>query len=148
MTNPKKTVTIVVFGPSMKLGIPAIGEVWTINRAYSILPANVMDACTRYFEMHTHDHLRLWRGHDGKPHVHHLDALGRAGKRIIMQSPHPKITASETFPLTEIQSRWPRAMFSGGEQFPLAMAIHEGYEHIRIIVVDPYVLVEIGRAHV
>jgi len=133
---PDKAVTIILFGPSARLGIPALGEVWTLNRCYDILPDEIMQYVARVFEPHQTAELRDIKAADGKPHIHHLDALGKQGRRIIMQQPHPEIANSEAFPLAAIQARYPGCMFSGGEQFLLAMAIYEGYTHIRLIGMD------------
>ena len=133
---PDKAVTIVVFGPSLKLGIPIVGEMWTINRAYAILTPQVMNTCTRYFEMHTREKLVSIRAADKLPHLHHLDLLGKSGRRIVMQEKMDDVTNSEAFPVTAMRARWPHSMLSGGEQFPFSMALYEGYTHIRIIGVD------------
>jgi len=115
----------------------AIGEVWTINNGYSVLCPPLYERCTRIFEMHDREKLIARDRRDGE---HHWRELGKQGdtRRIIMQEPHDDIPSSERLPIDAIVASNPPQMdwFAGSPVYMLAMAIYEGFNHIRIYGLD------------
>ena len=132
-----KAVTMIGFGPSSQGNLTAIGEVWTLNNGYDVLCPELMSITTRIFEMHQREKLIA---RDRKEGTKHWANLGKQGdvRRIIMQSPHDDILGSERYPLDDIIASNPKGMdwWAGSPIYMLAMAIYEGYNHIRIYGLD------------
>jgi len=134
-----KAVTMIGFGPSSKVKMKAQGEVWSLNNCYDALRANAMKLCTRIFEMHQLEKRRGAEdvGNDGKPHLWHLDQEGKKGRRIILLKQDENITNSESFPLAEVEAGTGiKTQWRGTPCYMLAMAIVEGYTHIRLFGLD------------
>ena len=134
-----KAVTLIGFGPSSKVEMHAHGEIWSLNNCYDALPKPAMELCTRIFEMHQLEKRRGKKdiGRDGKPHLWHLDQEGKKGRRIIMIQPDPNITNSEAYPLAEMEAKTGvTTQWRGTPCYMLAMAICEGYTHIRVFGLD------------
>ena len=135
----KKAVTLIGFGPSSKVQMEAQGEVWTLNNAYDALTPAAMKVCTRIFEMHQLEKRQGKKdvGKDGKPHLWHLDQEGKRGRRIMLLKQDDCITNSETYPLADIEARTGiNTQWRGTPCYMLAMAIVEGYTHIRLYGLD------------
>jgi len=134
----RKAVTLIGFGPSAQANtLTAIGEVWTINNGYDVLCPELYKHCTRIFEMHNRNKLVE---RDGVHCKHHWRNLGKQGnlRRIIMQMPHDDLAGSERLPIDAIVESNPKQMdwFAGSPIYMMAMAIYEGYNHIRIYGID------------
>ena len=154
----EKAVTLLGFGPSLRdIGQQGIvGEIWSVNNCYETFEPNVMRRVTRIFEMHTFgersggwwSEVAKWhkkeklenRDHvlakDGRTHVSHLNECGKVGHRIIMQQPHSRIKNSEAFPLDDVVKDTGVNWFTGTPCYMMAMAVHEGFNHIRIFGLD------------
>jgi hypothetical protein len=76
------------------------------------------------------------KGRDGKPHIWHLDQAGKSGRRIILQEPSNMITNSEGYPLMNVIAKTGVDWFTGSPCYMVALAICEGYNHIRIYGID------------
>jgi len=154
-----------VLGPNGNQ-LQRLGEIWSLNDCYNTFPPDVMKNITRIFEMHKFgprtgghwDKMRDWlaerpetarylvdgqledrnkkKAPDGRTHVWHLDRLAKEGRRIILQEPHPEILGSETYPLQQVIHTLGIDFFAGSPAYLLAMAILEGYTHIRIYGLD------------
>ena len=134
-----KAVTLLGFGPSSKGEIQVQGEVWSLNNCYDAIPKKAMKLCTRIFEMHDPAKRKGKKdvGRDGKPHWWHLDEEGKKGRRIIMQDVDSQITNSEAYQLAQIQAKTGiQRLYTGSPIYMLAMAICEGYTHIRVYGLD------------
>jgi len=134
-----KAVTLIGFGPSSKQNMAAVGEVWSLNNCYDALGKEAMELCTRIFEMHQLEKRRGPKdiGRDGKPHLWHLDQEGRKGRRIVMLNEDPNITNSEAYPLAEMEAKTGiSTQWRGTPCYMIAMAIAEGYTHIRMFGLD------------
>ena len=135
ISRGKKAVTLVGFGPSSKGEIQPVGEIWSLNNAYEALSKEAFRRCTRIFEMHQLVK-RDDNAGDGKPHLWHLGECGKEGRRIILQEKTDKIPGSETYPLMDIIGKLGVNWFTGTPPYMLAMAILEGYNHIRVYGMD------------
>lgn len=152
----EKAVTILGFGPSSREQMDRVGEIWSLNNAYETYSDDSMKWCTRLFEMHTFgpraggwwDKVAAYQGlaklpnrnnlyaADGRRHVDHLNALALNGIRIILQEPHPEIAHSEAYPLADVEAATGAKMWTGTPGYMIALAICEGYNHIRIYGFD------------
>lgn len=130
-----KAVTLIGFGPSAQNNMETVGEIWSLNNCYEALRPEAMKLCTRIFELHKFEKREGYLVDDKRPHFVHLDEMGKQGRRIIMQTPHPKITNSEAYPLDEVLKVGTN-YFMGTPPYMIAMAILEGYTHVRIYGLD------------
>jgi hypothetical protein len=151
-----KKVTLLGFGPTADK-MPDDGtEIWSVNNCYDVFMPKVMDRITRIFEMHTFGP-RLephWQenakfldrdemenrdkmvGAKGERHVDVLSECGRAGRRIIMQKPHPEIYNSEALDVNAIVRKMGIDWFLGTPCYMIAQAILEKYTHIDCYGID------------
>jgi len=137
-TKATKAVTIIGFGPSSQVrDLTAIGEVWTMNNGYDVLCPELYEMTTRIFEMHQREKLEARDKENGTHHWHNLGKQGDR-RRIIMQQPWDDIKGSERYPIDAIVESNPVGMdwFAGSPCYLLAMAIYEGYNHIRLYGLD------------
>jgi hypothetical protein len=141
-------------------------EVWSCNNHWDVLPPDVERRVTRSFEMHKlgeraggnwdkirdyldqHENTRqaLVDGalprvedrqtRDNKPYLWHLNRLGERGTRVILQEPHPQVAHSEAYPLAQVEARLGLNYWAGTPCYMMAMAIMEGFTHIRVLGFD------------
>jgi hypothetical protein len=131
-----KAVTLIGFGPSSKNQMQAAGEIWSLNNCYDALKPEAYRICTRIFEMHKLEKRMKEKGRDGKPHLWHLDQAGKEGRRIILHEKSDQITNSESYPLLDVIAKTGVDWFAGSPCYMLALAVMEGYSHIRIFGLD------------
>jgi hypothetical protein len=166
MGRGTKAVTLLGFGPSSKGKNEIIGEPWTMNNFWDVYDPETCRRVTRVFEMHKlgersgghWDKVRDWLAADpstqgalkdghlskredivcanGVPYLHNFAELSKRGTRVIFQEPHPLVPDSEAYPLSEVEARLGLNYWAGTPCYMIAMAIMEGYNHIRIFGLD------------
>jgi hypothetical protein len=131
-----KPVTILGFGPSATGDLSLLGEVWSLNNCYEILPVDVMKYVTRIYEMHKWDKRDHYIVKDGREHFWHLNELGKMGHRIVMQEESPLIYNSEAYPLFDVEAKLGFKFWSGTVCYMIAQAVFEGFTEIRLYGFD------------
>lgn len=142
-----KAVTIMSFGPSLKLPYAGEGEFWSMNSCWDLFRSLPWaNRISRIYEMHQLDKRKdLVSEIDGVKHLDQLSWLGSQGVRIVLQEQSEQITNSEAYPLAQIEEElgtkaieaYTGLDFWGGTPpYLLAQAIYEGYESIHLVGCD------------
>ena len=113
-------------------------EFWGVNNLFLTLPDKPF---TRWFEIHqvTHEEgVWLRRGKPefrGQPVEDYLKSLAKLPCPVYMQTENPLVPNAAPYPLSEIVQGF-GTYFTNTISWEIALAIHEGFEEIRVYGVD------------
>lgn len=120
-----KAVTLLGMGGSSRGTLDIIGEVWGLNDGYTKFPGLKFD---RWFELHAEDWARNWKPSCGHDHFTRLDLIGCP---VYMREITPRIKLARKYPLDDVACFFATNYFIGSPSYILALALYEGYTHIR-----------------
>ena len=120
-----KEVTLLGMGGSSRGNLEILGEVWSLNNAYCKFPGLKFN---RFFELHEYNHALRTPNAQGHDHFTRLDMLGCP---VYMQQPTPRVRLSRPYPLDDVCCYFATNYFIGSPSYMLALALYEGYSHIR-----------------
>jgi len=133
----QRCVTLLGFGASAKQeNVELRGEIWSLNNCYDAYPKQVTNRITRIYEMHKYEKRDKILANDGRPHIVHLNEMGKNGARIVMQKKHDNIFGSEAFPLEEMERKYDLKLWGGTGSYMIAGAIDAGFTEINIFGFD------------
>ena len=112
-------------------------EIWILNDMYDLVPRY-----DRLFELHDINFVKKY--FTRTTNTFHIDNLQNIDKPIYMQDKHDTIKTSEKYPLEEMKALY-GDYFTNSVSYMLALAIHEGFEEIRLYGVDMSVNEEYGE---
>lgn len=130
-----KTVCIVGLAPSTRELIaqePDGVEMWCLNMGHAIFPQPLRQKFTRWFQVHPYAEMAPRQ----EPRLGHLEWLRQASIPVYMEEVHPEIPASVRYPYEAVCQTIGGNYLTSAPSFMLALAIHEGFELIKLYGID------------
>ena len=130
-----KTVCIVGLAPSSRdlaAQEPEGVEMWSLNMGHATFSEEIMAKMTRWFQVHPYYEMAPRQN----PRLGHLKWLRQAKIPVYMEEVHPDIPASIRYPYEDVCRTIGGNYMTSEPSFMLALAIHEGFDLIKIFGVD------------
>lgn len=130
-----KTVCIVGLAPTTShlfIHEPRGIEIWGLNQGHALFTSEAMARFTAWFQVHPYEEMAARQ----LPELGHLDFLRQARIPVYLEEIHPEIPASVRYPYEEVTATIGGTYLTSAPAFMLALAIHQGFELIKIYGVD------------
>ena len=130
-----RTVCIVGLAPSsahLFIHEPMGVEIWGLNQGHALFTKEAMARFTRWFQVHPYEEMAARQ----LPELGHLEWLRQVQIPIYMEETHPDVPRSVRYPYEEITSMMGGTYLTSAPAFMLALAIHEGFDLIKVYGVD------------
>jgi len=130
-----KACTILGMGASAAGKVDTLGEVWSMNDAYSVFTLPQGAQFARYFEIHDIDYARTFKS--AKMPIHdHFTRLDLLGCPVMMRDAVPEVRQSIRFPIERVLAACGTDFIRGTPAFMLAYAVYMNFSHIRVFGID------------
>ena len=130
-----KTVCIVGMAPTtahLFIHEPHGVEVWGLNQGHALFTTEAMARFTAWFQVHPYEEMAARQ----RPELGHLEFLRHAQIPVYMEEVHPEVPTSVRYPYEEITVMLGGTYLTSAPAFMLALAIHQGFDLIKIYGVD------------
>jgi len=131
-----KTVCIVGMAPTTSHLValePAGSEVWGLNQGHALFTSEVMSKFTRWFQVHPWPEMVDCQN----PELGHLEFLRTTKLPVYLEELNPEGCPNGLrYPYEEVCQTIGGSYLTSAPAYMLALAIHEGFERIRIYGVD------------
>ena len=130
-----KTVCIVGMAPTtahLFIHEPLGVEIWGLNQGHVLFTSEAMARFTRWFQVHPWEEMAARQ----LPELGHLEWLKNAQVPVYLEETHPDVPSSVRYPYEEITAMLGGTYLTSAPSFMLALAIHEGFDLIKIYGVD------------
>lgn len=130
-----KTVCLVGLAPSTRedfINEPDGVEVWSLNMGHAFFPPAHMSRMTRWFQIHPREEMEPRQN----PQLEHIEFLKSATIPVYMEETHPDIPMSVRYPYEDVCRTIGGNYMTSAPAFMLALAIHEGFELVKIYGID------------
>ncbi len=130
-----KTVCIVGMAPAtaeLFVHEPPALETWGLNQGHALFTSEANARFTRWFQVHPYEEMVARQN----PELKHLEWLRSAKIPIYMEEVHPEVPTSIRYPYEAITAMLGGTYLTSAPAFMLALAIHEGFELIKIYGMD------------
>ena len=130
-----KTVAIVGLAPSTShlfIHEPPGVEIWCLNEGHVLFTPEVMARFTAWFQVHPYEAMTVYQ----RPELGHVEWLRQAEIPVYMEEVHPEIPTSIRYPYEEVTAMLGGTYLTSSPAFMLALAIHQGFELIKIYGID------------
>lgn len=130
-----RTVCIVGLAPSSRDRIadePAGGDMWGLNMGHAYFAPEVLSKFTAWFQMHPWEEMAPRQN----PRLRHLEWLKTCGIPVYMEEQHPEVPTSLRYPYEAVCETIHGTYLTSQPAFMLALAIHQGYDLIKLYGID------------
>ena len=105
---------------------------WCLNMGHGYFPAELMAKFTRWFQVHPYYEMAPRQN----PRLGHLKWLREAAIPVYMEEVHPDIPTSIRYPYEDVCQTIGGNYMTSEPAFMVALAIHEGFDLIKVYGVD------------
>ena len=130
-----KTVCLVGLAPATRddfINEPEGTEIWSLNMGHAYFSPAHMSKMTRWFQIHPYEEMAPRQN----PVIGHLEWLRSAPIPVYMEEVHPDIPTSVRYPYEEVCRNIGGNYMTSAPAFMLALALHEGFDLIKIYGID------------
>ena len=130
-----KTVCIVGLAPSSRDLVaqePVGVEMWSLNMGHAYFPPDIMARMTRWFQVHPWDEMAPRQN----PRIGHLEWLANATIPVYLEELNPAVPSGRRYPYEDVCQTIGGNYMTSEPSFMLALAIHEGFELIKLYGID------------
>ena len=130
-----RTVAIVGLAPTTShlfINEPRGVEIWGLNQGHALFTREAMARFTAWFQVHPYEEMAARQ----RPELGHLDFLRQTQLPVYMEEVHPEIPSSVRYPYEEVTTMMGGTYLTSAPAFMLALAIHQGFELIKVYGVD------------